>query len=145
MRLPDWLVGLFAPADSLRQQTPQKPHSNGVSATTSSFSKRRATGDPAALLKVYLKFNLLQEAAEFAVKLLQRNNLQDLNPIQRQKHAVLWLPHGLFDTLAERLSWHQGEGQAEAHLGPLRRRFDRMLEAHRTMAAAESHLLLQGY
>eukprot|EP00959_Pyramimonas_sp_CCMP1952_P446038 9338442-Pyramimonas_sp.AAC.1 len=70
--------------------------------------------------------------------MLQRDNLQELNLIERQRHAAVWLPHGLFETVKGRLEAAEGGGP----LGPVRRQFLELLEHHRTLAATDSQLLV---
>ena len=118
-----------------------------------------AHNDSAALIRVYLTHGRLQEAAAFAVDLLQTSGLaaatlspvagsqlaQKQQPPQRQRHAGVWLPHTLLATLQAQLSERVATPSAamrEPHLRPLAARLKTLLAAHTAAADKATRVLL---
>jgi hypothetical protein len=121
-----------------------------------------AHNDSAALLRVYLTHGRLQEAAAFAVDLLQTSGLVTTTPSsspvagsqltrkqqqqqQRQRHAGVWLPHTLLATLQAQLSERVATPSAavrEPHLRPLAARLRTLLAAHTAAADQATRVLL---
>jgi hypothetical protein len=119
-----------------------------------------AHNDSAALLRVYLTHGRLQEAAAFAVDILQTSGLAaaTLSPVtdsqlarkqqqqqQRRRHAGVWLPHTLLVTLQAQLSERAAMPSAavrEPHLRPLAARLKTLLAAHTAAADQATRVLL---
>jgi len=124
MHLPAWLVQAFMG---------QRASGDG-----SASGRKLNAGDPAALLRAYLEFNRLFEAATFAIQLLQTSHLQTLPTLQQHQHCAVWLPHGLFESLREALT----RSNNDKRLSGLGRSLNNLLSHHEASVAKESRMLI---
>ncbi|KAK3271372.1 hypothetical protein CYMTET_20273, partial [Cymbomonas tetramitiformis] len=89
MALPLWLVQLF-----LGAATAQTVAGRGMAG---------GGGNPDALLRLYLRFRLLQEAAAVAIQQLQAWRRQTMDPRLRQRAMQTYFPHAVLDMVLEAL------------------------------------------
>eukprot|EP00276_Gloeochaete_wittrockiana_P006246 CAMPEP_0184658626 /NCGR_PEP_ID=MMETSP0308-20130426/26226_1 /TAXON_ID=38269 /ORGANISM="Gloeochaete witrockiana, Strain SAG 46.84" /LENGTH=1192 /DNA_ID=CAMNT_0027097757 /DNA_START=825 /DNA_END=4403 /DNA_ORIENTATION=- len=103
MRLPTWMIGAF------------KGDSSGFARTGS---------NPCALLNVFLKYGLLDDATLLVVDILQRMDEQRENDRSAQWVCTTWLPYTLLEQLSEQLQLRIQSAEGASLSSPLRERLE---------------------
>ncbi|KAK9814266.1 hypothetical protein WJX72_003104 [[Myrmecia] bisecta] len=119
LKLPAWLLALF----EVREDAAKAAGMSGNGA------------DPAALLRAYLKYGRLEDAASLALRHLQAWD-DEVMDIYRQRSCISWFPYGLLETLIARLAAAQSEP-----LRALQRQLSDAVERHKQAALRQSAIL----
>jgi len=108
MKLPQWLVCMLKEGVQ---------SAGGVGETA-----QIAPTDQAAVIRLFVKHGLLQEAVDFVMELA--DHLYKLNPVERKKSFSMWFPYSAVDSLREVLD------ASRADVFALRERLHSGMEAH---------------
>eukprot|EP00239_Pterosperma_sp_CCMP1384_P012874 CAMPEP_0197863482 /NCGR_PEP_ID=MMETSP1438-20131217/40960_1 /TAXON_ID=1461541 /ORGANISM="Pterosperma sp., Strain CCMP1384" /LENGTH=190 /DNA_ID=CAMNT_0043481385 /DNA_START=26 /DNA_END=598 /DNA_ORIENTATION=+ len=144
MALPPWLIQHFVTGGTQHRFKACEP-SDELEEAGDPVDARAPPGmgsrgaDPSSLLRLYLKYDRLESAAQLAIDLMQDLAKQAVVPTQRQQHCAVWVPETLLSALDNRLKL---QSEKCPHLEALERTLAQCIMHHQDTVHTDSQQLL---